>query len=335
MAEQAPGQPLEPTPGLEPRSEPARSKKGSWLLAAWPGMGSVAVMSAGYLIQKLGMKPAGQIQPRGHFDIQQIEVRNGIVTPPRLPRTLLYEWTNPGQGPDLFVLVAEAQPSYGAHAFANSLLDEAARRGVGRVVTFASLASQLHPTQEPRVFAASTNSQDVKDLSDMGLPALKEGQIGGLNGLLIGAAAARKMPGVCLLGQIPFFAAGMPNPKTAKALLEAFSLLAKLDLDYAELEEHAAAMEQAMVQMLERMQEAAGREQEDEDEFAVHDDEDLDAGEDDQPSIDDATRARIERLFEQASRDRNKAFRLKQELDRLGVFKEYEDRFLDLFKQAD
>jgi uncharacterized protein len=27
-----------------------------------------------------------------------------------------------------------------------------------------------------------------------------------------------------------------------------------------------------------------------------------------------------------------KAFELKQELDRLGVFKEYEDRFLDLFR---
>ncbi len=42
---------------------------------------------------------------------------------------------------------------------------------------------------------------------------------------------------------------------------------------------------------------------------------------------------RIEGLFDQAEKDRSKAFELKQELDRLGVFKEYEDRFLDLFKK--
>jgi len=31
--------------------------------------------------------------------------------------------------------------------------------------------------------------------------------------------------------------------------------------------------------------------------------------------------------------DRSKAKEFKQELDRLGVFKEYEDRFVDLFKR--
>jgi hypothetical protein len=42
---------------------------------------------------------------------------------------------------------------------------------------------------------------------------------------------------------------------------------------------------------------------------------------------------RLEDLFEQAARDRSRAFELKQELDRLGVFKDYEDLFLDLFKK--
>ena len=39
----------------------------------------------------------------------------------------------------------------------------------------------------------------------------------------------------------------------------------------------------------------------------------------------------LERMFEQATHDRSKAFELKNELDRLDVFREYEDRFLDLF----
>jgi hypothetical protein len=46
-------------------------------------------------------------------------------------------------------------------------------------------------------------------------------------------------------------------------------------------------------------------------------------------------RGRVEELFDQAAKDRSKAFELKRELDRLGLFKEYEDRFLDLFKKAE
>ena len=37
-------------------------------------------------------------------------------------------------------------------------------------------------------------------------------------------------------------------------------------------------------------------------------------------------------MFAKAREDRAKAFELKEELDRLGVFDQYEDRFLDLFK---
>ena len=38
---------------------------------------------------------------------------------------------------------------------------------------------------------------------------------------------------------------------------------------------------------------------------------------------------------DQAGKDRSKAFELKAFLDRNGVFGEYEDRFLDLFKKAE
>jgi len=51
------------------------------------------------------------------------------------------------------------------------------------------------------------------------------------------------------------------------------------------------------------------------------------------PRFGPADKRRIEALFEQAAKDRSKAFELKQELDRLGAFKDYEDRFLDLFKK--
>jgi hypothetical protein len=43
----------------------------------------------------------------------------------------------------------------------------------------------------------------------------------------------------------------------------------------------------------------------------------------------------LEALFARAAGDRSAAYELKRELDRLGVYREYEDRFLDLFKRSE
>ena len=50
-----------------------------WLIAAWPGMGNVAVIAAGYMVQQLSMSEAGELPSRDHFDISEIEVSGGEV----------------------------------------------------------------------------------------------------------------------------------------------------------------------------------------------------------------------------------------------------------------
>jgi hypothetical protein len=52
-----------------------------------------------------------------------------------------------------------------------------------------------------------------------------------------------------------------------------------------------------------------------------------------EPRLDPADERKLECLFSEAEQDRSRAYELKAELDRLGVFKDYEDRFLDLFKK--
>ena len=46
-----------------------------------------------------------------------------------------------------------------------------------------------------------------------------------------------------------------------------------------------------------------------------------------------SAREKIEKLFAEAKQDIAKANELKKELDQWNVYKEYEDRFLDLFKK--
>lgn len=324
----------------------AEPKPRPWLVAAWPGMGNVAVIAAGYLAQKLGMKPVAELPPRGHFDIQQVDVKGGVVEAPHLPRSVFYRWVNPS-GRDLIIFLGESQPSTGAYAFAHELLDKATDLGVERVITFASMASQLHPTQQPKVYAVATDRDMLSELKSLDVHALSEGQIAGLNGVLLGAAADRGLTGVCLLGEIPFFAAGVPNPKAAKAVLDAFTALAGIELELSELTRHAETVDEALLGLLEKMKEQAAEageegalfelspEDDDDDEETTVEVETPQPEPPKEKPLDLATRNRIEKLFEDARRDRNRAMRLKEELDRLGVFNRYEDRFLDLFRRGE
>jgi len=308
-----------------------------WLVAAWPGMGNVAMIGAGFLVRQLRMTPIAELEAHRHFDIQHVEVKHGLMTPPRFPRSTFYRSTNT-TGRQLLVFLGEAQPSTETYAFAHTMLEKALALGASRVMTFASMASQLHPSQAASVWGAATRKEDLDELERHEVAPLEDGQIAGLNGVLLGAAAERDLPGACLLGEIPFYAAGVPNPKAAKAVLDVFAPMAGIEIDLDPLARDAETVDNALIEMLEKMQ----REQGDEDgpEFPtafeiVEPEEGEETKEPEGPRLDSADRARLERMFDAAREDRSKAMSLKRELDRLGVFEQYEDRFLDLFKRAE
>jgi proteasome assembly chaperone (PAC2) family protein len=303
-------------------------------------MGQVGSIAAGYLVHKLGAKEAAELPARGFFDIEQVQVRQGVIVPARLPRSALFRWRDESAGVELLIFLGEAQPSSDGLEFANRLLDEAATLGVERIVTFASVASQLHPSQAPKAFGVVTQPDMKPDLDRIGAAALEDGLIGGLNGVLLGAAAERGLPGVCLLGEIPYFAGAVANPKAARAVLGAFSRLTGIAVDTTELAQHDAAVDRVMMDLLERLKQQAEQGGEnappipEEPAEAEEADAEAEAAEKPQPTLDFAARERIERLFDEARRDRSRSVALKQELDRLGAFPLYEDRFLDLFKRA-
>lgn len=308
---------------------PQENKRENWLLAAWPGMGNVAVIGAGYLINSLGLQPVKELSGRGHFEIGGVTVHEGVIVPPRLPRSVLFTREEPFGNVDLTVFLGEAQPTHDSLGFAHDLLDEASELEIDRVITFASMATQLHPSQNPAVHGLATDKSLLDSLQKLEVRPLAEGEIGGMNGVLLGACAQRRLPGLCLLGEIPYFAAGVPNPKAAKAVLESFAMLAGAEVDVGELAKHAEVVDQALIKMLEQSK------REEKGELATKEAEPEQPEPKTEKGLSLAARKRIEMLFEEARKDRSRAVDLKRELDKLGVFAKYEDRFLDLFRRAE
>jgi proteasome assembly chaperone (PAC2) family protein len=302
--------------------------KNPWLVAVWPGMGQVAISAGFYLMSKLGMHGLAEYEANDLFDLDHVEVEGGLIKKMRRPRNRFYVWRDPKEKNDLIVFIGEAQPPLGRYPFCRKLIQFAQNHGVQRVFTFAAMASGMHPDDESRVFGAATNEANLGELRRLEIEILQEGNISGLNGVLLGVAAEANLPGVCLLGELPHYFAQLPYPKAALAVLNVFGSMSGLDVDLNELKEQAQAMDEHLRQVLEQLQKAAHSEMPEESEF-----EEAPYPEprgNGQLSADD--KVMLEKLFAQASEDRSKAFELKRELDRLNVFKLYEDRFLDLFK---
>lgn len=311
-----------------------------WLVAVWPGMGHVGINAGVYLLSKLGMTEVAELETGDTFDVDSVGVENGLIGPVRRPRSRLFLWRDPAEKHDLVVLVGEAQPPAGKYAFCRRVIDLARRAGIERVFTFAAMATQMHPSHDSRVFAAATDQAMLDELKRLELDVLEEGQIAGLNGVLLGVAAEAGLPGACLLGEMPHIFAQVPFPKASHGVLDAFATIAGVELDLSELAALARNVEEQLGEVLARVEERFG-DQEDEDdeeegESVAVEPEEAEGGDEPSPSARrPSARARVEELFAAAAADRSKAFELKQELDRYGLFREYEDRFLDLFKTPD
>jgi proteasome assembly chaperone (PAC2) family protein len=304
-----------------------------WMVAVWPGMGHVAISAGYYLMAKLGMHMVAEFQGEELFDVDHVEVKGGLIRTGRLPRSRFFAWIDPKGRHDLLVFIGEAQPPRGKLPFCSRLIDFAKDLGVERVFTFASMATQMHPSHDSRVFGAATDQASLDELTQLELTPLEDGHISGLNGVLLGVAAEAGLPGTCLLGEMPHIFAQLPFPKAALAVLEVFTTIAAIELDLDELAEQAADVEEKLGQLLSQVEHAMESPPEPGEEEGAFPQEAQEESDEEGASAED--RRRIDHLFAESTRDRSKAYELKRELDRLGIYNEYEDRFLDLFKRHD
>lgn len=303
-----------------------------WMVAVWPGMGHVAISAGYYLMAKLGMHLFAEFSAQDLFDIEFVEVKDGLIRPGQLPRSRFFAWHDPEGRHDLVVFIGEAQPPTGKFAFCRGLMDFAEQLGVKKVFTFAAMATPMHPARDSRVFAAAIDDDTLAQLKQLDLEVLEDGQISGQNGVMLGVAAERGLSGACLLGEMPQIFAQLPFPKASRAVLDTFAKIAGIQIDFTELNAQVQEVEEKLQELLQQVELSIQQQQ-------------RQGGDDDEgpaippPPVEEETvtpddRRKIEDLFEKSGKDRSQAYELKRELDRLGVYKEYEDRFLDLFTRS-
>ncbi|MBL7119301.1 MAG: PAC2 family protein [Dehalococcoidia bacterium] len=217
------------------------------LVAAWPGIANVALIAANYLSEKLGAKEFAEIEPSSFFDLNGTFVEKNLIQLPRLPQSKFHYWKREDAGADLIIFIGEAQPAARSYEFAKQILGFAQRLGVTEVYTFAA-AVVPEFAEQPRVWAATTDSGLLSELEAQGLVLKGNFYIAGMNGLLLSVAKESDLKGICLLGESPRYLSEVGNPVASKSVLEILTRILKIDIDMTELDNMAEEARQEIAE---------------------------------------------------------------------------------------
>jgi uncharacterized protein len=304
--------------------------KNCHMIVAWPGMGEVAYRAVSYLLEKLPVEELGEIPADDFFYPIESVIQDGIIAVPELPSTKLYFLKDKEARRDFIFVLSEAQPdSAKVEEYCNRLIELAKTFKVKQVISFAAMPQPMEHTQQPAVWYTATSTEILERLKQFDLQLLASGQISGLNGLFIGFAKQAGFDGFCLLGEIPLYTIQIENPRASYAVLAALARILSLTIDFAELREQVQAIETQINGLLDYLKMAPSPGPIGEEEI-----EKIKKSLSQLTKLPASIKDRIEKLFGQANSDLSKANELKAELDKWNVYKEYEDRFLDLFKKT-
>ncbi|MFH1768081.1 MAG: PAC2 family protein, partial [Candidatus Omnitrophota bacterium] len=296
-------------------------------IAAWPGMGDVSYRTGLFLKEALAFKMFAKLEADDFFKPAGIVVEKGILGLPYMPAGFFYYYKSK-QSPDIILFLGEAQPplEYG-QKLASAVVRFAKKHHSKLIISFAAKPEPIDHKTNPKVLLTATH-KDIIEQYGKGSEILREGQISGLNGLVLGMAKKQRIKGLCLLAEIPFYTVQIENPKANISILKIIDKYLRLRLDLTPLSERANFIESEIDKLMSylkgEVQNPPPLSKEDIDrikkDLATY------------TKLPQSVRENIEALFKAAHGDISKARELKESLDHWNVYKDYEDRFLDLFK---
>ncbi|MBT9160626.1 MAG: hypothetical protein DDT26_01913 [Dehalococcoidia bacterium] len=144
---------------------------------------------------------------------------------------------------------------------ANLVLDVALLQGCERIYTAAAAVAPIHHTMKPRIWAVPNAEELLSEMRRYPNTILMsdiegregEGNITGLNGLLLGVARKRGLKGICLLGEIPVYISQFPTPypEASKSILEVLNHALGISIDLSTLERLAQEVGQRIEELYE------------------------------------------------------------------------------------
>ena len=218
------------------------------LIEGLPGLGLVGKIAIRYLIkQSKAQKFAYLYSP--HFPYFVLVNKKGSV---RLLRGSFYYWKNTEGKNDLLLFTGDSQSQTieGQYEIADRMLDFAKKHNVQTIVTIGGY--RVETNEKPKVFVAATSPEILSEATKAGAVISESGSpIVGTAGLILGLARFKKIQALCLLGETRGY---LPDPMSARSVLEVLKSMFGFDLNLAGLDADIAKAEK-MVSRLQKIEE--------------------------------------------------------------------------------
>ena len=199
------------------------------------------------------LSDAWQARRFGHFDAEefmdyqstrpQIKLSDGVTRRIEWPENSLSA-TAPaldalnGRGA---VLLSGPEPNFRWRSFCDAVAETAKDLGAEMVVTMGALLADV-PHSRPVSVAA--NSQDPVLIENLKLSASRYEGPTGITGVLHRVCAEAGLPAVSFWASVPHYLPAVPSAPAALALLQSLSVLLRIDVDTADLEETSSTYQE-------------------------------------------------------------------------------------------
>ncbi len=216
------------------------------LIAAWPGIGNIGLIAVDSMREIVDAELFAEIEPWDFFYPRGINIQGGVLTEMEFPYSRFY--FKRFETKDVIFFTGEEQPAGNRRAYSMSslVLDMAERYEIQRIYTAAAAVAPIHHTMKPRIWGVPNSHDLMTEVSQFPNTILMsditehggEGNITGLNGLLLGLAKEREIQGTCLLGEVPVYISQFPTiyPKSSKSILEVLAYKFGIDINLDRLD---------------------------------------------------------------------------------------------------
>lgn len=239
------------------------------LVASWPGIGNIGIIAVDTFRVIVEAEEFGEIEPWDFFYPKRVVIKNGELRDLEFPISKFYFKRTSVK--DLLFFIGEEQPADGGRAYAegrkayqmaNLVLDVALKFGCQRVYTSGAAVAPIHHTMKPKVWAVPNTKRLIPELKKYENTILMsdiegrggQGNITGLNGLLLGVARKRGIDAVCMMGEIPVYLQGLPipYPKASRAVLEVLSTALGIKIGLQQLDSFIERSEKEIERLYEK-----------------------------------------------------------------------------------
>lgn len=327
--------------------------KNPYVICGWPGIGMIGNYVVNNIISQIKPEIFAEIDYKEYTIPHSAIVEHGVIYDLPQIQNKIYFYTrrtkNETFDENFIFFVGDIEPSlYNMKKFATDIISFLQPLEPKIIITFSGLPSNILHTDEPSLYIAKTNqdvAEKIKNYELCDLMSLSLGVIEGINGVLLATAKEYGINGICIIAEIPFYTIDMINPKACYKILSFLRKNLLFDINFEKIQQDIISMDERIKSIFTDINEKAQTLFSQIENFPRSNKKNLYYNSLDKPtgltleelkkqlkfSIPESAKNKINELFNLASKNIDFAKQLKEELDKWGVYKEYEDRFLSLF----